>query len=82
MGMRAPARTPPIPAYPFMPDSDHTLQQRDSLFRRRVYYRTGECSCGEGVVTEHDLETDIVIVMDENDGSFWRGSPEQLEVIV
>lgn len=57
-------------------------QDPDSLKLRRVHYQTGDCSFGEGVVTEHDLETGIVTVMDDEDQSFWRGPDNLVDVIV
>lgn len=53
-----------------------------SLRRRRVIYRTDVSSYGEGIVTAHDEMTGTVIVMDVDDGSFWRGSDDNIEVIV
>ncbi|SIO72841.1 hypothetical protein SAMN05444172_9328 [Burkholderia sp. GAS332] len=58
------------------------LRDRDSLKLRRVHYQTGIASFGEGVVTDHDLETGIVTVMDDEDQSFWRGQEDLVEVIV
>lgn len=60
------------------------IDQRDpdSLRLRRVYSQTDIASFGEGVVTEHDLETGIVTVMDDEDQSFWRGQEDLVEVIV
>jgi len=52
------------------------------LYRRRVLYRTDVTSFGEGIVTAHDEQTGTVIVMDVDDGSFWRGSDDDIEVIV
>ena len=53
-----------------------------SLKRRRVLYQTAAASFGEGVVTCHDVAKGIVIVMDAEDGTFWRGSESLVEVIV
>ncbi|MFL9995270.1 hypothetical protein PQR34_32265 [Paraburkholderia sediminicola] len=60
------------------------IDQRDpdSLKLRRVYYQTDIASFGEGVVTDHDLETGIVTVMDDENQSFWRGMEDLVEVIV
>ncbi|MFL9886795.1 hypothetical protein PQR66_27400 [Paraburkholderia agricolaris] len=60
------------------------IDQRDpdSLKLRRVYYQTDIPSFGEGVVTDHDLETGIVTVMDDENQSFWRGMEDLVEVIV
>jgi hypothetical protein len=52
------------------------------LTRRRVIYQTDVESYGEGVVTAHDEVTGTVIVMDVDDGSFWRGSESHIEIIV
>ena len=57
-------------------------QDPDSLKLRRVHYQTGVDSFGEGVVTEHDLDSGIVTVMDDDDQSFWRGREDLVEVIV
>lgn len=61
--------------------ADHQVE-KSSLRRRRVLYQTDVTSCGEGIVTAHDEITGSVIVMDLDDGSFWRGSYENIEVIV
>jgi hypothetical protein len=53
-----------------------------SLKRRRVKYETGRERYGEGIVTAHDKDTCTVIVMDMEDGSFWRRSESQVEIIV
>lgn len=53
-----------------------------SLQRRRVTYQTDIASFGEGIVTSHDMADGTVIVMDTDDGTFWRGSVELVEVIV
>jgi hypothetical protein len=53
-----------------------------SLRRRRVLYQTDVASYSEGVVTTHDEKTGTVIGMDLDDGSFWRGSEDRIEVIV
>jgi hypothetical protein len=53
-----------------------------SLKRRRVLYQTDRARFSEGVVTCHDLVRGTVIVMDANDGTFWRGSESLVEVIV
>lgn len=53
-----------------------------SLRRRRVIYQTDVAGFGEGIVTEHDENTGTVIVMDIDDGSFWRGTDDNIEVIV
>jgi hypothetical protein len=53
-----------------------------SLKHRRVLYQTDRASFGEGVVTCHDPVKGTVIVMDADDGTFWRGSESLVEVIV
>jgi len=62
--------------------TEQTRQDPDSLKLRRVTYQTAVDSFGEGVVTDHDLDTGIVIVMDDEDHSFWRGPEELVDVIV
>ena len=39
-----------------------------------VLFRTGISSDGEGRVSAYDAETDTVTVIDDEDGSAWRGS--------
>ncbi|MFM0386921.1 hypothetical protein [Paraburkholderia dipogonis] len=53
-----------------------------SLWKRRVRYPAENSRCGEGFVTGHDRATRTVIVLDVVDGSFWRGSDSEVEVIV
>jgi hypothetical protein len=48
---------------------------------RRVQYQTGPTDWGEGVVTQHDLDTGMVIVLDTEDGSFWRGPQDCVEIV-
>jgi hypothetical protein len=48
---------------------------------RRVQYQTGETAWGKGVVTQHDLDTGMVTVLDTDDGSFWRGPEDLVEVV-
>ena len=68
---------------PFARMSESTLTTAvPSLFRRRVRYSTGSRSCAEGIVTHHHVDSGTVIVMDLDDGSFWRGQEELIEVIV
>jgi len=64
-----------------MSDVDLTIGEA-SLRQRRVIYQTDVASFGEGIVTDHDENTGTVIVMDIDDGSFWRGSDDNIEVIV
>lgn len=52
-----------------------------SLRLRRVQYQTGLADWGEGVVTQHDPETGMVTVMDTDDGSFWRGPEDCVEIL-
>ncbi|CAN7719699.1 hypothetical protein [Paraburkholderia hospita] len=65
----------------FMSEADLPIGT-SSLRRRRVIYQTDVASYGEGIVTAHDEMTGTVIVMDVDDGSFWRGSDDNIEVIV
>lgn len=53
-----------------------------SLWRRRVRYPGTDLVRSEGFVTGHDPATQTVIVLDVVDGSFWRGSDSDVEVIV
>ena len=64
-----------------MSDVDLTIGEA-SLRRRRVIYQTDVASFGDGIVTEHGENTGTVIVMDIDDGSFWRGTDDNIEVIV
>jgi hypothetical protein len=66
----------------FMSEAFDHSGRTTSLRRRRVIYQTDIASFGEGIVTAHDEEKGVVIVMDVEDGSFWRGSDEDIEVIV
>lgn len=52
-----------------------------TLRLRRVRYQTALTDWGDGVVTEHDLNTGMVTVLDTDDGSFWRGPEGLIEVI-
>lgn len=52
-----------------------------SLRLRRVQYQTGATAWGEGVVTQHDLDTGMVTVLDTDDGSFWRGPEDRVEIV-
>jgi hypothetical protein len=58
------------------------LHSATSLWRRRVRYPAAASERSEGFVTRHDLNTRTVIVLDIADGSFWRGSAADIEVIV
>ncbi|MEK6290823.1 MAG: hypothetical protein V4793_05430 [Paraburkholderia tropica] len=48
---------------------------------RRVLYQTGATGWGEGIVTEHDQDSGMVTVLDTDDGSFWRGPEDCLEIL-
>jgi hypothetical protein len=65
-----------------MSEPTGTPHEPPSLTRRRVIYETDRESYGEGIVTAHDEVTGTVIVMDVDDGSFWRRSESQVEIIV
>jgi len=65
-----------------MPEAAGLSNTTSPLYRRRVIYQTDVTSYGEGIVTAHDEQTGTVIVMDVDDGSFWRGSDDDIEVIV
>ncbi|MGF6652840.1 hypothetical protein OKW34_003429 [Paraburkholderia youngii] len=64
-----------------MSEPTDNTHEPSSLKRRRVIYETERKSCGEGIVTAHDGVTGTVIVMDMEDGSFWRRSESQVEII-
>ncbi|MFC0403166.1 hypothetical protein [Paraburkholderia rhizosphaerae] len=51
----------------------------DSLVTRRVSFQTAPGSFGEGTVLLHDLSSDIVVVVDDLDGSHWKGPAELAE---
>jgi hypothetical protein len=53
----------------------------DSLVSRRVSFQTAPGSFGEGTVLLHDLSTDILVVLDDLDGSHWKGPAELAELI-
>lgn len=44
-----------------------------SLLLKRVEYQTLHADWHLGLVVEHDLSTDRVVVLDEDDGTRWRG---------
>jgi hypothetical protein len=48
--------------------------------RRRVLNQTDVASYGGGIVTSHDERTDIVVVMDLDDGSYWPGPEDWIEI--
>ena len=52
----------------------------DSLVSRRVSFQTAPGSSGEGTVLLHDLSTDILVVLDDRDGSHWKGPAELAEL--
>ncbi|HEX7934181.1 MAG TPA: hypothetical protein VF573_14060 [Paraburkholderia sp.] len=52
------------------------------LWRRRVRYPAGNARLREGFVTGHDRISGTVIVLDDFNGSFWRGPDTDVEVIV
>ncbi|WP_229013586.1 hypothetical protein [Paraburkholderia gardini] len=65
-----------------MPNRKEDSPPTASLLRRRVSYPPEPQRQGEGVVCEHDVVAGMVVLMDVEDGSFWRGSDEHVEVIV
>jgi hypothetical protein len=65
-----------------MPQPQHPPRRNTSLSKRRVRYPAGKSRISEGFVTRHDRATATVIVLDDFDGSFWRGPDADIEVIV
>ncbi|MGF6988398.1 hypothetical protein QFZ99_007962 [Paraburkholderia atlantica] len=65
-----------------MSEPTDNTHQPSSLRRRRVIYQTGPQRYAEGLITAHDKDSGTVIVMDMEDGSFWRRSESQVEIIV
>lgn len=61
----------------------HPSSPTDALSLRlhRVQYQTGTAAWGAGVVTQHDLDTGMVTVLDTDDGSFWRGPEDRVEIV-
>lgn len=53
-----------------------------SLCKRRVRYLAANERFREGFVTGHDPITRMVIVLDDFNGTFWRGPDADVEVIV
>jgi hypothetical protein len=53
-----------------------------SLWKRRVRYPAGNARLREGFVTGHDPITRMVVVLDDLNGTFWRGPDADVEVIV
>lgn len=51
----------------------------DSLVSRRVSFQTAPGSFSEGTVLLHDLSNDIIVVVDDLDGSHWKGPAELAE---
>jgi len=45
----------------------------------RVEYQVDVASWGIGRVVSHDEDTEIVTVMDEDDGTMWRGLADHTE---
>ncbi|WP_454830669.1 hypothetical protein [Paraburkholderia xenovorans] len=52
------------------------------LSKRRVRYPAGNARLREGCVTGHDPITRMVVVLDDLNGTFWRGPDADVEVIV
>ncbi|WP_321936207.1 hypothetical protein [Paraburkholderia sp. J8-2] len=48
---------------------------------RRVRYLTDAAATCEGVVTQHDTANGMVTVLNTDDGSFWRGSENLVEIV-
>ncbi|TCF98486.1 hypothetical protein BZM27_55130 [Paraburkholderia steynii] len=65
-----------------MPEAADHSNTTSPLYRRASSILTDVTSFGEGIVTAHDEQTGTVIVMDVDDGSFWRGSDVRHRVIV
>ena len=52
------------------------------LSKRRVRYPAGNAQLREGFVIGHDRISGTVIVLDDLNGTFWRGPDADVEVIV
>lgn len=65
-----------------MPHKQHPPHREASLWKRRVRYEAGDSRISEGFVTLHDRSTGTVVVLDDFDGSFWRGPDADIEIIV
>jgi len=52
------------------------------LSKRRVRYPAGNARLREGFVTGHDPITQMVVVLGDLNGTFWRGPDADVEVIV
>jgi hypothetical protein len=65
-----------------MPQSSSQPKVVTSLSRRRVRYPARNARLREGCVTGHDRISGTVIVLDDFNGSFWRGPDADVEVIV
>ncbi|MFM0756077.1 hypothetical protein [Paraburkholderia strydomiana] len=65
-----------------MPQSSSQPKVVTSLSRRRVRYPAGNAQHREGFVTGHYWTSGTVIVLDDFNGSFWRGPDTEVEVIV
>ena len=53
----------------------------ENLCGLRVQYQVGIAEYGTGVVVAHDAMTDVVVILDEDDGSRWKGPAEKCEVL-
>lgn len=51
------------------------------LLFKRVEFQTDVSSYGIGLVIAHVLATDELTVIDEDDGSIWKGNAELVEVL-
>ncbi|MDP9650758.1 hypothetical protein J2793_006232 [Paraburkholderia caledonica] len=65
-----------------MPQSSSQPKVVASLWRRRVRYPVGNARLREGFVIGHDRISGTVIVLDDFNGTFWRGPDADVEVIV
>ena len=65
-----------------MPQSSSQPKVVTSLWRRRVRYPVGNAQLREGFVIGHDRISGTVIVLDDFNGTFWRGPDADVEVIV
>jgi len=65
-----------------MPQSSSQPEVVTSLWRRRVRYPVGNAQLREGFVIGHDRISGTVIVLDDFNGTFWRGPDADVEVIV
>ena len=63
---------------------DFAAAQHDgtsSLRLRRVLYPTLPAGIRSGVVIEHELDRGMVTILDTEDGTFWRGRADDVQIL-